>query len=159
MKKNRIKISSVVLQLLLLSLASAVLPQQTNAQEIVSYAHVQEDGSLKVRGQKIWLYGILIPATDRTCRTYLIPIECGPRAVLALEFKIGPFFVSCEKKREREDGSITALCRVKDEDLSAWMLRNGWAVALPDAPFEYKALEKIARHHDRGIWGTVIGPP
>jgi endonuclease YncB( thermonuclease family) len=159
MKKYRIKMGSVVLQLLLLFLVSAGLPQLTFAQEIVSYANVLEDGSLKVRGQKIWLYGILIPATDRTCRTYLIPIECGPRAVLALEFKIGPFFVSCEKKGEKEDGSIMALCRVKDEDLSAWMLRNGWAVALPDAPFEYQALEKIARHHDRGIWGTVTGPP
>lgn len=159
MKNDRISIGLVVLQVLLLALAMISLPQQTYSQAIVSYAYVLDDGSLQVRGQKIWLYGILIPATERTCRTYLIPIECGPRAVLALESKIGPFFVACEKKGEREDGSITALCRVKDEDLGAWMLQNGWAVALPDAPFEYQTLEKIARHHNRGIWGTVTGPP
>ncbi len=109
-------------------------------------------------GQKIWLYGIFIPLNDRTCRTYQIPIKCGQRSLLALEFKIGSSFVSCEKKEEREDGSITAVCRVKGEDLSAWMLQEGWAIALPEAPFEYKALEEIARQHYRGIWGIIIGP-
>ena len=27
------------------------------------------------------------------------------------------------------------------------------ALALPDAPFEYHALEKIARHRGLGVWG------
>jgi endonuclease YncB( thermonuclease family) len=36
------------------------------------------------------------------------------------------------------------------------MLRQGWAVALPDAPFEYAAMEKIARTKGIGIWGIPI---
>ncbi len=126
------------------------------AKDIVSYAIVQDDGSLQVSRKKIWLYGIYIPATDRTCRTYILPIRCGPRAVLALDFKIGPYFVHCEEKSENPDGSINAVCKVKDEDLAAWMLSQGWAVTRPDAPFEYAVLEKIARHKGRGIWGRII---
>ena len=137
-----------ILLFMILSLASVPLPLQ--AKDIVSYAFVSEDGSLEVSREKIWLYGIFIPASDRTCRTYQIPIICGPRATLALEFKIRPHFIECEKKGENEDGSITALCRLKGEDLSAWMLQEGWAVALPDAPFEYQVLEKIARARGRG---------
>ena len=49
-----------------------------------------------------------------------------------------------------------ALCRVGDEDLSAYLLTRGWAVALPDAPFEYSALEKIARQQGIGVWGLAV---
>jgi endonuclease YncB( thermonuclease family) len=142
----------------LLFFLTCLLPS-LQAKDLVSYAFVQNDGSLEINRKKIWLYGIYIPPTDRTCRTYESPIVCGPRAILALDFKIGSFFVDCEKKGENEDGSIVALCRLKGEDLSSWMLQQGWAVALPDAPFEYQALEKIARAKEKGIWGKVIGPP
>lgn len=139
---------------LILSLVCLPLPLQ--AKEMVGYARVMDDGSLQMKGVTIWLYGIHIPATDRTCRTYQIPVHCGPRATLALEFKIEPHFVSCEEVAANEDGSITAYCTVKGEDLSAWMLQQGWAVARPDAPMEYQALERIARAQGKGIWGFII---
>lgn len=139
-----------------LLLALAGLPWPLQAKEMVSYARVMEDGSLKMKGYTIWLYGIYIPATERTCRTFQIPIQCGPRATLALEFKIEPHFVSCDEVEANEDGSIIAYCTVKGEDLSAWMLQQGWAVARPDAPFEYQTMEKIARVQGRGVWGVII---
>lgn len=142
---------------LLIFFLTGLLPP-LQARDLSSYAFVREDGSLEVSRNKIWLYGIYIPPTDRTCRTYESPIVCGPRATLALDFKIGSFFVDCEKKGENEDGSLVALCRVKNEDLSSWMLQQGWAVALPDAPVEYQAMEKIARARGKGMWGKVIGP-
>jgi len=40
--------------------------------------------------------------------------------------------------------------------LSEWMLQSGWAVALPDAPFEYSAMESIARSRGIGIWGIPV---
>lgn len=147
----------IIFLTLLLALA-IVLPRPAPAWEITSYSHVQADGSLLVSGHTIRLHGIYIPETDRTCRTYQLPIRCDQRALLALEFKIEPYFVTCEKMADLEDGSISALCTVKDEDLSAWMLQQGWAVALPGAPLEYQLLEKIARRHYRGIWGRSIGP-
>lgn len=136
--------------------AAATVPWAVADSEISSFAFVQEDGSLKVSGSLIHLYGIYIPPTDQACYTFIRPVPCGTRASLALEFKISGDFVHCIPRATNPDGSITASCTVGTEDLSAWMLQKGWAVALPDAPFEYLALEKIARSRGIGVWGLPI---
>ena len=130
------------------------------AREFSSYAMVQEDGSLQVGRYKVNLDGIYIPPTGRHCRTFVRPIFCGSRAALALELKIQGF-VYCQGRSTNPDRSLNATCFVdrthfsEGEDLAAYLIRWGWAVALPDAPFEYQVLEKIAREQSRGMWGFV----
>jgi hypothetical protein len=126
------------------------------AQEISSFAFIQPDGSLKLAGQHVHLYGIYIPPTEQSCYTFIRPAPCGPRAVLALEFKISGNFIDCIPRAENADGSIVASCSLDNEDLSMWMLQRGWAVARPDAPFEYAAQERIAQAKGIGIWGIPI---
>jgi len=138
------------------------------AYEISSSAIVNDDGTLRIKGKTIQLYGIHIPRTDRTCRSHQLPIVCGSRAAVALDFKIDGF-VRCELLDELDNGSIVGWCRVnasrfdEGEDLSAYLLEMGWAVALPDAPFEYQTLERIAQSRQFGVWGTpvdrIIGRP
>ena len=133
----------------------------TNAYEVSSYAAVNEDGTLRIKGKTIRLFGIYIPDTERTCSTNRIPPICGSRASVALEFKIDGF-VRCELLTRNDDKTYTGLCRVnvsafdEGEDLSAYLLQKGWAVALPDAPFEYQTLEKIARSRSFGVWGMPV---
>ena len=118
---------------------------------------------LRVTGRKIRLYGIYIAPTDRFCRSTIRPVRCASRAVLALDFRIQGL-VRCQPRRRHADGSLSAVCRVPgdgsilspDIDLAAYLLREGWAVALPGAPFEYLALERIAQSRQRGIWGTPV---
>ncbi len=136
--------------------AMAALPSAVAGPEISSFAFVQQDGSLKIAGNLIHLYGIYIPPTDQTCNTFIRPVPCGTRASLALDFKISGDFVHCIPRATNADGSITASCSAANEDLSTYMLQRGWAVALPDAPFEYSALEKIAQSRGIGIWGTPV---
>ena len=124
--------------------------------DLVSYASVREDGSLLVRGRTVRLYGVYIPPTERTCQTFLSPVRCAPRAVLQLDFKIGSRFVHCDRQARSSDGSVSAICRVNGEDLGAWLLSQGWALATPDAPFEYHALERIARSRQVGVWGFAV---
>lgn len=125
-------------------------------QEISSFAFVQDDGSLKIAGNLIRLYGIYIPPTAQACLAFVRPIPCGSRASLALDFKISGDFVHCMPRATNPDGSITANCTSGNDDLSAWMLQSGWAVALPDAPFEYVMMERIAQSKGIGIWGISI---
>ena len=131
------------------------------AYEISSSARVNEDGTLRIKGKTIHLYGLHIPRTNRTCSNNRSPPVCGSRASVALDFKIHGF-VRCEIMSRNDDGSLVGWCRIKvthfDEgiDLSAYLLEKGWAVALPDAPFEYQTLEKIARARQFGIWGTPV---
>ncbi len=135
--------------------ALALLPAPVLA-DFSSYAFVHDDGTLKIRNHVIHLYGIYIPDAGTSCQTFSSPPQCGSRAALALKFEIGSHFVRCEKKSDGPQRSIIAQCWVEDEDLSAYLLRYGWAVALPNAPFTYTVLEKVARHQGIGIWGIPI---
>ena len=87
---------------------STAVTQRANA-EIVSFAFVQPHGTLRVSGGSIRLYGVYVPPTEQSCRTFERPIECGTRASLALDFHIGVEFVHCEAKVRHHDGSLTAL--------------------------------------------------
>ena len=151
------KIGKHVLSVLFAACAGMSAVQPAIAEpEISSFAFVQDDGSLKIAGNLIRLYGIYIPPTAQSCLTFVRPVPCGPRASLALDFKISGDFVHCMPRASHPDGSITAHCTSRNEDLSAWMLQSGWAVALPDAPFEYITLERIARSKGIGIWGIPV---
>jgi endonuclease YncB( thermonuclease family) len=129
---------------------------------IKSYAIVQDDATLRVQGKTIRLFGLYIPPTGQGCATVLRPPACGSRAVRALELKIQGF-VECLPQQRYTDGSIGAICYAREGgvldpplDLGAWLIEQGFAVAGPDAPFEYGVLEKIARVNRRGVWGFQV---
>lgn len=134
------------------------------AETLASYVFVNDDASLRIEKKNVYLYGIHIPKTSKNCRTNQQPAVCGQRASLALEFKIKNF-VRCEIISENPNGSLTGKCFAnysnfnQGDDLSAYLLERGWAVALPDAPIEYTSLEKIARSRGMGIWGIAIDHP
>jgi hypothetical protein len=121
-------------------------------------AIVRSDGSLLIREQVVRLHGIYIPPTDRQCRGWISPVRCDSRAVLALDFRVRGF-INCYVVGENKDGSLSATCYVDrtsfdpGEDLAAYLIERGWALALPNAPFEYHALEKIASRREVGVWG------
>jgi endonuclease YncB( thermonuclease family) len=132
------------------------------ASEIVSYAIVQDDGSLRVQGKTIRLFGIYMPSTGRGCRSDFSPPLCGNRSVRALKTKIRGF-VSCDPQAELSDRSLSAVCYVDGNsivdppiDLGAWLIEQGLAVAAPGAPFEYRTLERIAQVNRRGVWGFQV---
>ena len=133
-------------------------PVVAQPESIRSYARVRDDGSLQVGQYDVRLHGIYMPPTERICRSWISPVRCAERGVLALDFKISGF-AHCFPLARLGDGTLDATCFVgrtafdEGEDLSAYLLRKGWALALPDAPFEYHALEKIARHRGLGVWG------
>ena len=152
----------VVILIILSTLLSA--PCTSAAWELSSYAFVNDDGTLRIRKRTVHLYGIIIPPTDITCRTYIRPIKCAPRAALALDFKIGAHFVHCQIHHRNPDDSLTGTCYADEKDLAAYLLERGWAAAHPvQAPPEYVVLEKIARNRSVGVWGIpvdrVIRPP
>jgi len=147
--------------LLMMAASLGLLSMPLTAREISSHARINEDGTLRINGQTIHLDGIHIPDTGRTCKTYRLPPVCGSRASIALEFKIDGF-VRCEILSRNPDRSLVGRCRVNagafddGEDLSAYLLERGWAVALPDASVEYQTLEKIARARGVGVWGIPV---
>jgi endonuclease YncB( thermonuclease family) len=146
---------------LALMLSLALLPEVGAARELIGHAIVREDASLLIKEEVVRLDGIYVPPTDRQCRAWIVPVRCDSRAALALDFKVSGF-VHCFTAGENDDGSINATCYVDrtrfrpGEDLAAYLIQNGLALALPDAPFEYQALEKIARAQGVGVWGYTV---
>jgi endonuclease YncB( thermonuclease family) len=134
----------------------------SSASEIVSYAIVQDDGSLRVQGRTIRLFGVYLPPTERGCRSDFRPPLCGNRSVRALKIKLRGF-VRCDPQAALSDGSLSAVCYVDGDsitdppvDLGAWLIEQGLAVAGPGAPFEYQTLERIAQVNRRGVWGFQV---
>lgn len=138
-----------------------VWPDAINAREIVSHARINDDASLRISGKTVRLAGVHIPDTNRTCKNYRSPPVCGSRAAVALEFKVDGF-VRCQIVSKNTDSSLNGVCWVNSgsfdegDDLGAYLLERGWAVALPDAPIEYQTLEKIARARGFGVWGIPV---
>ncbi|MGA7799629.1 MAG: thermonuclease family protein [Gammaproteobacteria bacterium] len=137
---------------------AGLLAFRAGAADFDSFAFVNDDGTLNIGTATIHLYGILIPQTDTTCYGFERPVPCGPRAILALKFDIGSNFVKCDVRSRKADGSYVAVCTAGDKNLAETLLRQGWAVALPDAPYRYKVLEKIAHAHGIGVWGIAVEP-
>ena len=131
------------------------------ADELVGAAVVLDDASLRIRNTIVRLHGIYIPATGKTCTFSLRPVHCADRAAVALETRIQGF-VNCSAVSGNEDGSVNAVCFIRrkfyhpGEDLAAYLLARGLALALPGAPFEYFALERIAQTRQLGLWGFQV---
>jgi endonuclease YncB( thermonuclease family) len=126
---------------------------------IESYAIVQDDATLRVRGQTIRLYGVYVADLRPFCDSTLRPARCQTRAAVALASRIQGF-VRCVPQVRYDDRSIGAFCSVRGTgtpsqqiDLGGWLIEQGWAVALPQAPFAYHKLEEIAKANRRGVWG------
>jgi endonuclease YncB( thermonuclease family) len=145
-------------RLLSVLVVALLLCARPSAAEFSSYAVVQDDASLVIQNKVVRLFGIYIPELGQFCDTQLRPAFCGNRAATALNFKIQGF-VTCQEMGTYDDGSISAICWTKRSnfsegtDLGAYLIRQGLALAGPDAPFEYQALERIAQNNGLGVWG------
>lgn len=150
-RRSRLRLARLLAAsgLLLIPLASH------GVSEVTSYALIRNDATLEVAGRHLRLYGIYIPQTSRFCESRIQPARCGSRAARALRFKVQGF-VSCRLGGKYSDGSTAAYCQNDEQDLGAYLIERGWAVALPSAPFAYHVSERIARHRGFGVWGFTV---
>lgn len=132
------------------------------AQSVDGLARVTDEGHLIVGGREIALAGVEIPTFDRTCRRSITPTRCGPRAVLILDEMVRGF-VHCEIVGSSPTGLPEGRCtiagrRMLDDriDVAAELLREGWAFARDDASGSYRALERLARTREVGMWNDGV---
>ena len=131
------------------------------ADTIVGHAIVRDDGTLLIKNRVVALFGIYLAPTERHCREWIRPVRCADRGVLALDFKVRGF-VTCLPRAEDDARTIYATCYLgrtgldPGEDLGAYLIQQGWALARPNAPFEYQAMERIAESRGRGVWGNSV---
>ncbi len=99
------------------------------------------------------------PEGDQTCLEEGIPTRCGQYSALALADKIGSSPVTCEPRDVDKYNRVVAVCRSGAEDLNAWMVSQGMAVAYRQYSVDYVPQEEQAAKLKRGIWkGDFIFP-
>ena len=127
---------------------------------IVGRALVVDGDTIEIHGQRIRLFGIDAPEGGQTCedavgRSY----RCGQKAALVLDARIGEGVVTCEPKDTDRYGRPVAICRVFGEDLGAWMVGLGWALAYRDYSTRYVPAEELAHSRHLGLWTGRFTPP
>ena len=104
-------------------------------------------------------FGIDAPESGQTCldakgQRY----RCGQKAALVLDARIGEGVVTCERKDTDRYGRTVAVCRVYGEDLGAWMVGLGWALAYRAYSTRYVPAEELARSRGLGLWAGQFMP-
>jgi endonuclease YncB( thermonuclease family) len=135
------------------------LPAQ--ASEIFSGVPYVVDGdTIHIRETTIRLEGIDAPETDQLCldaRAHRF--SCGIEARDHLIEHIADRQVECEAHGLDAYGRSLGICRIGSENLNAWMVREGWALAFVRYSDEYVEEQTSARNAHRGLWsGAFIAP-
>ncbi|WCS27103.1 thermonuclease family protein [Methylobacterium sp. NMS14P] len=119
-------------------------------------AQVIDGGTLRLGARQVSLFGIAAPEGDATCSDAQDrPYPCGRDAARALADRIGGASVACEPRGDAN----TALCRVGDADLGAWMVAQGLALPDRDLAPDYAPAADRAWGRRLGLWSGVFQDP
>ncbi|KQO65811.1 hypothetical protein ASF20_21455 [Methylobacterium sp. Leaf88] len=141
--------------LLVLLLASPAL-----ADPIVGRPSVIDGDTLEVRGTRIRLHGIDAPESAQVCKDAAgKDYRCGQTAALALSDYIGKRLVTCDPRDTDRYGRVVAVCQAEAEDLNAWMVRQGHAIAYRRYAEDYANAELTAKALRWGIWAGTFQEP
>ena len=134
-------------------------PEAPGSATLSGSARVIDGDTLDLHGTRIRLHGIDAPEQKQSCRAGGQRWACGREATRALKGRLANRPVACEPRDRDRYGRVIAVCRVRDEDLNAWMVAEGWALAYRAYSHAYVTEETIARTEKRGVWrGELVEP-
>jgi endonuclease YncB( thermonuclease family) len=122
-------------------------------------AIVLDGNTLELAGVPVRLYGIDAPESSQMCVANGRRYQCGRQAMFELADRIGGQPVSCAQQGRDDAGVLVAVCTLGGEQLNAWMVREGWALADPVHPDAYRSEEAAARAERRGMWLGEFASP
>ncbi len=113
--------------------------------------------TVDIDGTRWRLSAIDAPETRQTCRAWGRTWDCGRAATEALMSRAAS--ISCAGSESDRYGRMIGVCSAAGEDLNAWLVAQGWALAYRSYGSDYVAEENEARSHRRGIHrGDFIEP-
>ena len=136
---------------------------QSNAFEISGIAKtVPKNGFIELLGKEILLHGIQIISQNATCKDINGEWSCGESAWKALKIKLDSGPLQCKLIPDTQNpkgSSEKANCLMKKENLSFWLLSQGWAITNKEPNEFLLSQENLARQNYVGIWRDGFIPP
>jgi endonuclease YncB( thermonuclease family) len=127
---------------------------------IAGYPRVISGDIIIIHGRRIRLFGIDAPDSKQTCKDADgQDYDCGWKATVALVDHIAGGTVSCRSRGIDRFRRTLAVCHLGAEDLNAWMVAQGWAVAYRHHSLDYVLQQYTAKVDKLGIWtGSFLMP-
>jgi endonuclease YncB( thermonuclease family) len=130
------------------------------ADDLTGPTRVIDGDTVAVGFRHVRLQGIDAPETDQVCLDAQGERwTCGIAARERLSVHIAGRPITCAVRSEDRYGRMLATCSASGENLNAWMVREGWALAYVQYSRQYVADETAARAQRKGMWaGAFIAP-
>ena len=123
---------------------------------------IPESGFIRVQGKELSLHGIQIIVHNATCRDSKGQWSCGKSAWKALKIKLDSGPVHCtliSDLQNTERNPEQANCLLKKENLSIWLVSQGWALTNKEPDEFLSSQENLASENNAGIWRDSFTPP
>ena len=122
-------------------------------------AKIIDGDTIKVKGEKIRLFGIDAPEMKQICTNKNSQLyKCGKEAKIALEMYIYSEVICYYNNKDRY-GRILGICFVEETELNKMMVQSGNAVAYLKYSKKYLNDQEIAKNKNRGLWSGEFDMP
>jgi endonuclease YncB( thermonuclease family) len=140
-------------------LFASQLPNSPSTSELDGRASVIDGDTIEIHGMRIRLHGIDAPESGQFCTRAGSRYRCGQAAALALADFIGQQTVNCMQSGTDRYERAIATCTVSGQDVGAWLVRNGHALAYRRFSNAYTDEEAAAKAARVGVWAGDFEPP
>jgi len=127
--------------------------------QLIGVASVIDGDTIEIHGQRIRFHGIDAPESKQTCMLDGKPWRCGAEAANRLSEKIGQQTVTCNERDKDRYGRVVSVCSAGGQDLNAWMVAEGLAVAYRKYSSDYAGEHNEAMAARRGVWASEFDMP
>ncbi|MBH87867.1 MAG: nuclease [Pelagibacterales bacterium] len=155
---NIFKYINLLLILYSMFFASKIIAKE----EIISYTNITviDGDTVKFNNKKIRLHGIDTPEIKQLCKnTKNENYKCGVKAKLALINLINNNKIKCLIHGKDKYKRLIGTCFIKNLNINAWLVKNGWALAYRKYSKDYINQEIWAKKNLMGLWqGEFLEP-
>lgn len=135
-------------------------PVASAPETISGVASVIDGDTIEIHGMRIRLHGIDAPESAQLCVNAVGKSwRCGQQAALSLADRIGRARISCRRTDTDHYGRMIGVCMKGRENLNAWLVSAGWALAFRRYSEDYVAQEEQAKARRAGIWASRFVMP
>ncbi len=135
---------------------------------ISGIAKVTDGDTIKIKKNKIRLFGIDAPEKKQFCKKTWLSINfisfnkdypCGEVSTIKLKNKIKDKIVICKYSYKDKYNRFISECFLGKTNINAWMVKNGYAVSYRKYSKKYVNFENMAKEKKLGLWSGTFEMP